>query len=214
MADFQSKGYTSGPERAFYGVRPNTHLSGYLPHRNTLGNQPLSHINIPSQRLVNFGMLGQADYLEVLRSVINRVSVDVVDVFMGVQFSADGFTRHRSMLLDLFPVDRVDSVSSGINATDVLVSPVALSRAEAVSTPKHAGIASYVGVTAGALLCDHLDTDFDVTSAGEQYLFTGVDPIRDGDKVHVKMGAPMRGGDAPMQEDGLFGSTVDQLDLF
>lgn len=57
-------------------------------------------------------------------------------------------------------------------------------------------------------------TKTEKTEAGEQTIIPGVGPVTDRARAEVKLAKPKRGGNAPMQDTGLFGDPLHWADLF
>lgn len=85
----------------------------------------LGGLEIPAQRKVLNGVLSLGDDFKVLRSVVDLVPVDVVNILTGKNLSPEMLFRDEAMLKQLLSADRDGSVSTAIDIADALVVAVA-----------------------------------------------------------------------------------------
>lgn len=85
----------------------------------------LGGLEIPAQRKVLNGVLSLGDDFKVLRSVVDLVPVDVVNILAGKNLAPEVLFRDDAMLKQLLSADRDGSVSTAIDIADALVVAVA-----------------------------------------------------------------------------------------
>lgn len=85
----------------------------------------LGGLEIPAQRKVLNGVLSLGDDFKVLRSVVDLVPVDVVNILTGKNLAPEVLFRDEAMLKQLLSADRDGSVSTAIDIADALVVAVA-----------------------------------------------------------------------------------------
>lgn len=85
----------------------------------------LGGLEIPAQRKVLNGVLSLGDDFKVLRSVVDLVPVDVVNILTGKNLAPEMLFRDEAMLKQLLSADRDGSVSTAIDIADALVVAVA-----------------------------------------------------------------------------------------
>lgn len=85
----------------------------------------LGGLEIPAQRKVLNGVLSLGNDFKVLRSVVDLVPVDVVNILTGKNLAPEVLFRDEAMLKQLLSADRDGSVSTAIDIADALVAAVA-----------------------------------------------------------------------------------------
>jgi hypothetical protein len=85
----------------------------------------LSGLEVPAQRKVLKGVLSLGDDLKVLRSIVELIPVDVVDILARKNLSPEVLFSDEAVLKELLSADRDGSVSAAIDVADALVAAVA-----------------------------------------------------------------------------------------
>lgn len=112
--------------------------------------QGLGGLEIPAQRKVLDGVLSLGDDLKILRSVVELIPIDVVDILAGKNLSAEELFRDEAVLKKLLSADRNGSVSTAVDIADALVLAVARMAAKGSAVPSNPFVGSKeVNATAG-----------------------------------------------------------------
>jgi len=212
-AEDELKSDTSGPKSAFNGVWPNPHFPSNPPNGHAIFQQPLCGLNIPCERLVDFGVLGRSDNHQVLKPIVESVTIDVMDVLKAGQLPANKCLHGDTMLLNLDPIDSLDTVAPPINPACILVVPITNTTTESQIVIEGAGISSDISAAIGAGTSNHA-ISYELTPAGEQATFLGNKPSVKIQYAQSRLDKLSRGTRLPMQDAGLFGDPASRADLF
>lgn len=90
----------------------------------------LGGLEIPAQRKVLHGVLALGDDLKILRSVVDLVPVDVMNILERKNLSPETLFRDEAVLKELLSADRDGSVTMAIDIADALIGAVARMAAE------------------------------------------------------------------------------------
>ena len=113
-----------------YMAAANTKLLGYLNDAGAFSVEGYGRLDIPSRRIVQTAMISLGQDAQILRSVVELVPVDVVNLLSGQQLSAKTLLRDKTMLGDLLAVDLNPSVGTPDAAALALVRSVATAGAK------------------------------------------------------------------------------------
>lgn len=135
------------PEGRMNGVASDAETLANLLKSQTFTLKGFGGLDAPSQREVLHSVLALGNDLKVLRSVIDFIPVDVVDILAREKLSAKSLFRDESVLKKFLSVDGNGSVSTAIDVANALVAAVASvrakhSRLDVVFSPKENGVAS------------------------------------------------------------------------
>jgi hypothetical protein len=171
-----------------------------------------SSLDVPTQREVLHRVFLLAQNPEVLRSIVETIPVDVVNVLSGGKLSAKQLFHNEAVLTDLFAVNGKHPVSLGTDAASATVLEVARSvaknlRSEVARIPSDASAASQTRKS------DHPYT-VEQTDQGIQQVIPGAEKISEAETAQRQADKPLK-AKAPQKDadEGLFGDEKDQTDL-
>ena len=91
----------------------------------TFSLEGLGGLEVPSQREVLNGVIALGDNLEVLRSVVKLIPVDVMNILARKNVTPEMLFSDKAMLKELLSIDSDGSVSTAVKVADALVAAVA-----------------------------------------------------------------------------------------
>lgn len=130
-------------ERLSYMAAVSIHLLRNLSEAESFGVELLGKGNVPLISAVQEAMLALGHDDKVLRSVVERIPVDVMDFLSREKISAESLFRDKSVLQSFFPVEGSVSIRAGVRDNPIvrLVRETARGGAEVVGADDTARIA-------------------------------------------------------------------------
>ena len=130
-------------ERLSYMAAVSIHLLRNLSEAESFGVELLGKGNVPLISAVQEAMLALGHDDKVLRSVVERIPVDVMDFLSREKISAESLFRDKSVLQSFFPVEGSVSIRAGVRDNPIvrLVREIARGGAEVVGADDTARIA-------------------------------------------------------------------------